>query len=158
MAIRRGDRTAALALLRDVAEGRLESGPLDAAVGDALIATARGPKQDQADRLALARMEQVHRALEEIMRLLTETPFGPADLSAIRSALEAHETAMRVIVDESLNNDMMGDNAAPSRRVGSVWLEVKYIPDGVSGRQYGPYLYGRWREGGRKRSRYIGKG
>jgi hypothetical protein len=24
--------------------------------------------------------------------------------------------------------------------VGSVWLELKYIPDRTSGRQYGPYL------------------
>ena len=42
-------------------------------------------------------------------------------------------------------------------QVGSVWLEVKYIPDRASDREYGPYLYARWREGGRQRSRYLGK-
>jgi hypothetical protein len=48
-------------------------------------------------------------------------------------------------------------SATRARRLGSVWLELKSIPDADSGRTYGPYLYGRWREAGRKRSRYIGK-
>ncbi|WP_322797961.1 hypothetical protein [Thermoflexus sp.] len=35
------------------------------------------------------------------------------------------------------------------------WVEAKWIPR--RGKRYGPYLYVRWREGGRKRSRYRGK-
>jgi hypothetical protein len=37
------------------------------------------------------------------------------------------------------------------RASGRRWVELKMI------RGYGPYAYERWFEGGRKRSRYIGK-
>jgi hypothetical protein len=157
LAITRGDRDAALDLLRDVAEGKLDEESLAGVVGDALVATARGPKQSEGDRKALGRLEQIDRARAQIIHSLAQTAFGPADLSAIRSALEARESAMRVTTESDLNRDLVDDNAGMDHRVGSVWLEVKYIRDPVSGRQYGPYLYGRWREGARKRSRYIGK-
>jgi hypothetical protein len=115
------------------------------------------PKQSPGDRRALERLEQVQQALEQIVRLLSETPFGPADISVIRSALDSREAAMHMMVGGRADRDAAGEDAAAGPRVGSVWLEVKYIPDPVSERRYGPYLYGRWREGGRKRSRYIGK-
>lgn len=35
----------------------------------------------------------------------------------------------------------MGE-ATAKRRVGSMWLELKYIRDAGSGRTYGPYVYG----------------
>lgn len=39
---------------------------------------------------------------------------------------------------------------------GSGWWEWKWVE--AKGRRYGPYLYRRWRDGRRKRSRYEGKG
>ena len=65
------------------------------------------------------------------------------------SAGQAEEQAAREEVSDA--------DAAPIRRVGSVWLEMKYIRDAASGKAYGPYLYGRWRDASRKRSKYIGK-
>ena len=37
----------------------------------------------------------------------------------------------------------------------SGWIEYKYISRG--GKRWGPYEYLRWREGGRLRSKYLGK-
>ena len=48
-------------------------------------------------------------------------------------------------------------NKREATRLGGVWLELKYIPDRDSDKLYGPYLYARWREGGRQKSRYLGK-
>jgi hypothetical protein len=42
-------------------------------------------------------------------------------------------------------------NRSEGRASGRRWVELKMI------RGYGPYAYERWFEGGRKRSRYIGK-
>ena len=70
-------------------------------------------------------------------------------LDAVAAAADqAEEQARR----EATDNVPVG-----AYRVGSVWLELKYIPDSATGKTYGPYIYGRWREGQRKRSRYIGK-
>jgi AcrR family transcriptional regulator len=94
---------------------------------------------------------------ERILELLRETPFRGEDLMAIRELLESL-VAKAVAVEERARQEDLGvGRRAQMRRVGSVWIEVKYIPDASSGREYGPYLYGRWREAGRKRSRYIGK-
>src|SRR5260370_39055927 len=53
------NQPSALPLLRELAEGGTPPEPLAPAVGDALVATARGAKQDPADRSALARLELV---------------------------------------------------------------------------------------------------
>ena len=37
------------------------------------------------------------------------------------------------------------------------WLEARYVRHRDTGNTYGPYLYQRWREAGRKRARYLGK-
>jgi len=63
-------------------------------------------------------------------------------------------------LDKELNEHRLKDQGAggtsQSVRVGNGWLEVKWIPRN-SGKLSGPYLYYRVREGGRLRSRYIGK-
>jgi hypothetical protein len=47
--------------------------------------------------------------------------------------------------------------AATARRLGSGTIEAKLVTNGRSAKRFGPYLYARFTEGGRYRSRYIGK-
>jgi len=59
-AIAEQDQPSALQLLRELAEGdRRGDETLAPAVGDALVAIARGAKQDDADRVALARLNSI---------------------------------------------------------------------------------------------------
>jgi len=146
-----------LQLLRELAEGGILAETLAPAVGDALVATARGTKQDAADRAALTRLKIVEETRDQVIELLERTPFGRADLAAIRDVVAALEASAGQAEEQAAREEVSGANSAPIRRVGSVWLEMKYIRDAASGRTYGPYIYGRWRASGRKRSKYIGK-
>jgi hypothetical protein len=150
------DQPSALQLLRELAEGGILA-ELAPAVGDALVATARGTKQDAADRAALTRLKIVEETRDQVIELLERTPFGRADLAAIRDVVAALEASAGQAEEQAAREEVAGANSAPIRRVGSVWLEMKYIRDAASGRTYGPYIYGRWRASGRKRSKYIGK-
>jgi hypothetical protein len=156
-AIADDDQPSALRLLRELAEGGIVAETLAPAVGDALVATARGAKQDAADRAALTRLKIVEAARDQIIDLLERTPFGRADLAAIRDMVATLEASAGQAEEQAAREEVSGAEAAPIRRVGSVWLEMKYIRDAASGKAYGPYLYGRWRDSGRKRSKYIGK-
>jgi hypothetical protein len=158
-AIASQDEPAALQLLRELAEGDSQADLLAQPVGDALIATARGSRRDAADRAALTMLKRIEQTRDHIIQLLDSTPFGGADLAAIREVVGALEAKALQVAERALdeNKQTVGGEATPARRVGSVWLELKYIRDAGSGRTYGPYMYGRWRESGRKRSKYIGK-
>ena len=151
------DQPSALQLLRELAEGSILPESLAPAVGDALVATARGAKQDAADRAALTRLKIVEETRDQVIELLERTPFGRADLAAIRDVVAALEASASHAEEQAAREEVAGADSAPIRRVGSVWLEMKYIRDAASGKAYGPYLYGRWRDAGRKRSKYIGK-
>jgi len=140
-----------------MAEGGILAETLAPAVGDALVATARGTKQDAADRAALTRLKFVEERRDQVIELLERTPFGRADLAAIRDVVAALEASASHAEEQAAREEVAGADSAPIRRVGSVWLEMKYIRDAASGKAYGPYLYGRWRDAGRKRSKYIGK-
>ena len=158
-AIATRNEPAALQLLRELAEGDNQEDLLAPSVGDALIATARGARQDAADRAALETLRRIEQTRAHIIQLLDSTPFGSADLAAIQEVVGAHQHTARQVAERSPGDDTekVGGEASPGRRVGSVWLEVKYIRDANSGRVYGPYIYGRWRQFRRKRSKYIGK-
>jgi len=157
-AIANRDQPLALQLLRQLAEQGTSAETVDHAVGDALMATARGAKQDTADCAALARLERVQQARDQVLALLERTPFGRADLATIRGVVEALEASASQAEERALREDVFaGASKAPLRRVGSVWLELKHIPDAASNKKWGPYLYARWRSNGRKRSKYIGK-
>ena len=151
------DQPSALQLLRELAEGGILAETLAPAVGDALVATARGAKQDAADRAALIRLKLIQETREQVIELLERTPFGRADLAAIRDVVTALEASAGQAEEQAAREDITGGDSAAMRRVGSVWLEMKYIPDAASGKTYGSYVYGRWRDSGRERSRYIGK-
>ncbi|MCA1648650.1 MAG: hypothetical protein LC797_25365 [Chloroflexi bacterium] len=157
-AIANQDQPLALRLLRQLAEQGPSAETVDHAVGDALVATARGAKQDADDHAALARLERVQQARDQVIALLERTPFGRADLAAIRGVVAALEASARQAEEHAAREDVFaGQSAAPLRRVGSIWLELKHIPDAASNNNWGPYLYARWRSNGRKRSKYIGK-
>ena len=121
------------------------------------MATARGAKQDAADRAALTRLTMVEETRDQVIELLERTPFGRADLAAIRDVVATLEALAGQAEEQAAREELAGADSAPIRRVGSVWLEMKYIRDAASGKAYGPYIYGRWRSNGRKRSKYIGK-
>jgi hypothetical protein len=135
------DQPSALQLLRELAEGSIRAETLAPAVGDALVATARGAKQDAADRAALTRLKIVEAARDQVIDLLERTPFGRADLAAIRDMVAALEASAGYAEEQAAREEVSGADAAPIRRVGSVWLEMKYIRDAASGKAYGPYLY-----------------
>jgi hypothetical protein len=146
-----------LQLLRELAEASIVGETFTPAIGDALVATARGKKQDAADRAALIRLKIIHEKRDQVIELLARTPFGRADLAAIREVVTALEASAGQAEEQAAREDIVGGDSTAIRRVGSVWLEMKYIPDAASGRRYGPYIYGRWRASGHKRSKYIGK-
>jgi hypothetical protein len=135
------DQRSALQLLRELAEGSIVGEALVPAIGDALVATARGKKQDAADRAALIRLKIIQEKRDQVIELLARTPFGRADLAAIREVVTALEASAGQAEEQAAREDIVGGDSAAIRRVGSVWLEMKYIPDAASGRTYGPYIY-----------------
>ena len=151
------DQPSALQLLRELAEGGTPAETLAPTVGDALVAIARGTKQDASDRAALSRLKIIEDTRDQVIELLERTPFGRADLAAIRDVVAALEASAGRAEEQAARDELAGADSAPIHRVGSVWLEVKYIRDAATGKAYGPYIYGRWRDSGRKRSKYIGK-
>src|SRR5947209_4431318 len=131
------DQSSALQLLRELAEGGILAETLAPAVGDALVATARGTKQDTADRAALTRLKIVEETRDQVIELLERTPFGRADLAAIRDVVAALEALAGQAEEQAAREELAGADSAPIRRVGSVWLEMKYIRDAASGKAYG---------------------
>jgi hypothetical protein len=154
-AVAAGDRTAALRLLQAYVRGEVDLSGLPQPVGDALVATAGGQDDRGLSTTALDDLARRDTAREQVIQLLTASRFGTADLALSRRVLDALGEEARD--REEATRQVLAHAASGARRVGSVWLELKYIPDADSGKTYGPYLYGRWRESGRKRSRYIGK-
>jgi hypothetical protein len=134
-AIASQDEPAALQLLRELAEGDSQANLLAQPVGDALIATARGSRRDAADRAALTKLRRIEQTRNHVIQLLDSTPFGSADLAAIREVVGALEARALQIAERALDEDQetIGAETTPARRVGSVWLELKYIRDPLGG-------------------------
>jgi hypothetical protein len=154
-AIAAGDRVTALALLDGLRNATTDEGrQLAPALAEALVATARGEAEDESDRQALAAVEQVRSALRQILDWLGSLPFDAEDLADIDVAIAArrreHEQAMRDDEGRMASGNTFG------RSLGAGWLEWRWVSK-RSGRKFGPYVYYRWREGGRKRTKYVGK-
>ena len=69
---------------------------------------------------------------------------------AIAACRREHGQAMRD--DEA----RLASGGAFGRALGSGWLEWRWVSK-PSGRKFGPYVYYRWREAGRNRTKYVGK-
>jgi len=147
-AIEQGDRAAALEVLARVARGELPAEDLEPVVSDALVATARA-EQEERDRAALARYEAAQTARDQILQLLRSTAWDRADLARIRAVVDELDQELLEQEQERQHEDVIGGQGR--RRLGGGSLEAKLI------RGYGPYLYYRFRQGGRHRSIYVGK-
>lgn len=80
---------------------------------------------------------------------------NPTGLDALAKAVIGAERLVELgEVEDQKEKDTAPNcegNRPEGRKSGRRWVELKMI------RGYGPYAYERWFEGGRKRSRYIGK-
>jgi hypothetical protein len=131
--------------------GELPAEDLEPVVSEALVATARA-EQEERDRAALARYQQAQAVSEQIVQLLRSTSWDRSDLARIRVVLDEFDQALREQEEEEeerLREQMGGGQSR--RRLGTGSLEAKLI------RGFGPYLYYRFREGGRHRSMYVGR-
>jgi hypothetical protein len=149
-AIEQGDRRAALDLLAAVARGELPADNLEPVLSEALVATARA-EQEERDRAALARYEQKRVAGDQVLRLLRSTPWDRSDLARIRAVVDELDEELIANEQERERPDRSRTANESRRRLGAGSLEAKLI------RGYGPYLYYRFREGGRHRSVYVGR-
>jgi len=149
-AVEHGDRRAALDLLAAVARGELPAADLEPVVSAALVATARAEQQER-DHAALARYQRARTAGEQVLNLLRATPWDRADLARIRAVLDELDQELIDQEKEPEPPERVRTASDGRRRLGAGSLEAKLI------RGYGPYLYYRFRDGGRHRSVYIGK-
>jgi hypothetical protein len=120
---------------------------------EALVATASG-QPDAQERTAVEAYEKAETAYRTIADQIQGTLLTGAHIASLRALLAAREREL----DDQLTErrlEVHGAGAA-SVRIGNGWLELKWIPR-KSGKATGPYLYYRVREGGRLRSRYIGR-
>jgi hypothetical protein len=76
-----------------------------------------------------------------------------AQIAAAASRRQSVTLATESAPEESTATNETGMRAVP---FGSGWLEWRWVAK-PSGRQFGPYMYYRWREGRRKRTKYVGK-
>jgi hypothetical protein len=155
LAIAAGDRVAALALLDGLRSATTDEGrQLAPAVAEALVATARGESLDDSDRQALRAVEQTRSALRQILEWLGSLPFDADDLADIDVAVAARRRDQEQAVRD--DEARLAPGGTFGRALGAGWLEWRWVSK-PSGRKHGPYVYFRWREAGRKRTKYVGK-
>jgi hypothetical protein len=153
-AIHAGDQRGALALLDGLRTRPADQGrELPPVVAEALVATARGEMDSDRELLA-SRLREVHAALQQILTWLDALPFDTEDLAQVAVALSARRTAVEE--DARVEQGRAREGAMAVRSLGSGWLEWRMVSK-PSGREFGPYVYYRWREGGRKRTKYVGR-
>jgi hypothetical protein len=91
--------------------------------------------------------------------ITTAEPLDLVDLEQLQAALDARRRALESERAEQECRERLEAVAGRRRlrRIGSGWLDHKLITDRDMGKVYGPYLYARWREGTRTRTKYLGK-
>jgi hypothetical protein len=75
-------------------------------------------------------------------------------------ALDQHDLRRLLIFTRGLLVTRHGEAPEESRRKGKVTFRQEHVRcgrEGCAGCPHGPYWYAYWREGGRLRSRYLGK-
>lgn len=100
------------------------------------------------------RLREVQDALGQILAWIKELSFDAADPEKIRAEIDARQPALRH--DNATNKEQIEDPTSQVRALGAGWLEWRMVAK-PSGREFGPYVYYRCREAGRKRTKYVGK-
>jgi hypothetical protein len=155
-AITRGDRQAALRLLRALTLSEpQEAVALTPATAEALVATARAEPEERG-RAAVEAYRAAEAEYLVIADQIRQTPLEREHVAGLRALLDVRERELDQELSEQRLKDPGARGTSPLVQVGNGWLEVKWIPR-KSGKPSGPYLYYRVREGGHLRSRYIGK-
>jgi hypothetical protein len=106
--------------------------------------------------LLARRLEDAHAALRQILDWIDTLPFDADELAQIAAAASIGQSATVPIdraPDESISTNETGIRALP---FGSDCLEGRWVAK-PSSRQFGPYVYYHWRDGGRKRAKFVGK-
>src|SRR5262249_26972038 len=98
---------------------------------------------------------QRRKAKSTILALLQAAELDADDLDEIDQVVHERQGALATRRRGTL--EVSGGVASTTRRVGTGTIEAKMISNGHRARLFGPYLYARFMEGGRYRSRYIGK-
>jgi hypothetical protein len=156
VAIADGDRAQALALLDALRHAPADDGrQLAPILAEALVATARGEAGDMADGQVLAALQEARAALRQILAWLTSLPFDAEDLAEIDRVMAARREEEVAAAARQQQDRVVGGHTL-QRALGAGWLEWRWVGK-PSGQQFGPYVYYRWREDGRKRARYVGK-
>jgi hypothetical protein len=95
---------------------------------------------------------------EELLPVLLD--WAEADLLELKTAvialIEAGQTDPITTGLEELS-DQVAHSACQTPRAGNGYFELKYIKTGAKKKRHGPYLYFRYRQGGRLKSVYKGK-
>jgi hypothetical protein len=152
-AIEAGDQSSALALLDGLRwQGADEGRQLTPAVAEALVATASGDTDSERAALVTT-LREARKALQQIQEGIEKQPFDAEDLAQIASALSSRRA--RLESDRTESDEQGAIAGGATRALGAGWLEWRMVSK-PSGREFGPYVY-RWRESGRKRTKYIGK-
>jgi len=106
--------------------------------------------------LLARRLEDAHAALRQIVDWIDALPCDVDELAQIAAAASRRQSV--TVHTDRAPDESIATNEASMRALpfGSGWLEWRWVVK-HSGRQFGPYVYYRWRESGRKRTRYVGK-
>jgi hypothetical protein len=140
-------------LLCGVATGDLDETSLSDREARALVAVAAdAPAEkvhaDEADR-------RCRKAKSAVLALLQAAELEADDLDEIDRVV--HERQGELATRRRSTPEVPDGAASTAWRLGTGTIEAKMISNGHSARLFGPYLYARFMEGGRYRSRYIGK-
>jgi hypothetical protein len=140
-------------LLRAVATGDLDGTSLSDHEARALVAVAADAPAENVHADTGDRRRR--KAKSAILALLQAAELGADDLDEIDQVV--HVRQREVATRRRSTPEVLDSAASTARRLGTGTIEAKMISNGHSMKLFGPYLYARFMEGGRYRSRYIGK-
>jgi hypothetical protein len=140
-------------LLRGVATGDLNGTSLSDREARALVAVAADSPAEEVH--ADTGDRERRKAKSAILALLQAAELEADDLDEIDQVI--HERQGEFATRRRSTPEVPDSAASTARRLGTGTIEAKMISNGHSVKLFGPYLYTRFMEGGRYRSRYIGK-
>lgn len=95
--------------------------------------------------------EQARRNIEKNLELLKQLDQARQQIAHLQAALES-----RPVIDDTEQTDGDSEQADDDSEQ-TITLQREYRTNSKTGKQYGPYWYGYWREGTKIKKRYYGK-